>query len=163
MLHAVALYRGVDPAVAARTKATRRGARAAVTDVVVTALSAHEFVVDKRTTPGGVLSIGERVVIDLAGIGERAATVTAVDQLQYHLAFVAPLSAAELALARRFDGALDDAPQLPAADAATTGAVIAPPYPEPVVGKYAGAVRVLLVAGLAAAAWGAVIGMIRLL
>lgn len=173
MLHGVALYRGADPSVAAKSKARSRGARAAkadvaitdvaMTDVVVTALSTHDVVVAGGAAPGGALSVGERLVVDLAGIGERAATVIAVDQPGYRLAFVAPLSAAELALARRLDGALDDEPQQHDNDAAAGLAVMVPPYPEPVVGKYAGAVRVLLAAGLAAGAWAAVLGMIRLL
>jgi hypothetical protein len=168
MLHGVALYRGADPSVAAKSKARSRGAHApktdlAITDVVVTALSTHDVVVAGGAAPGGALGVGERLVVDLAGIGERAATVIAVDQPGYRLAFVAPLSPAELALARRFDGALDDEPQQHDNDAAAGLAVMVPPYPEPVVGKYAGAVRVLLAAGLAAGAWAAVLGLIRLL
>jgi hypothetical protein len=163
MVHRVALYRGADPSVTAKAHAVTRGASTAITDLVMTALSAHDFVVAGGTAPGAVLSIGERIVVDLAGVGEREATVTAIDQPGCRLAFVAPLSSAELALAQRVDSALADRPQQHDGGAAATLADIVPPYPEPVVGKYAGVVRVMLAVGLAAGAWAAAIGMVRLL
>ena len=117
-------------------------------DVTITDLSETGFGAVLHDLP---LEAGASVVIGTHSLGVRKARVIWSDGFRHGFEFVVPLRTADVVEAKAADNVVA------IIEPSNQEAIFEPPYPEPEVAKWPGWIRVLLILGVAAAGWAALI------